>query len=488
MNRRVLEYGFRMAVPFFIVGAALAADPDYPHGDFSGDCTECHDAERWSPAAISKSWTHPDAFPLVGAHRTATCKACHANLDFKTAPKDCADCHQDAHRGELGTDCARCHRPTNFLDRGKQLDDHRATRFPLVGAHATQDCESCHRMQPQGALTWVGLDVACVSCHLADYQATTDPDHEAGQFPTDCLACHRPTAWSRASVDHDRTGFPLTGRHRALACSDCHANGFSGTPSECFACHADDYNGTTDPNHAQAGFPTNCEQCHDTTSFGNATFTHPATFPLTGAHVPLPCASCHAGGYAGTPTDCFACHAGDYNATTDPDHEAAGFSTTCTNCHTTATFANANFTHTATFPLAGAHATTNCNACHAGGYAGTPTDCFACHAADYNGTTDPNHAAAGFPTTCTTCHSGTTTWSGAQMPNHDAAYFPIYSGRHLGRWDRCSDCHTQQTNFAVFSCFQCHGQTETASHHSGVNGYAYDSNLCYQCHPRGEAN
>lgn len=345
MKRRVFEYGFRLAVSFFIVGAALAADPDYPHGDFSGDCTECHDAERWSPAAISKSWVHPDAFPLVGAHRTATCKACHANLDFKTAPTDCADCHRDAHRGELGTDCARCHRPTNFLDRSRQLDDHRATRFPLVGAHATQDCESCHRMQPQGTLTWVGLDVECVSCHLADYQATTDPDHEASQFPTDCLACHRPTAWSRASVDHDRTGFPLTGRHRTLACSDCHANGFSGTPSACFACHADDYAGTTDPDHEAAGFPTDCSLCHTTSGF-----------------------------------------------------------------------------------------------------------------------------------------------DGAQAIHHDAQYFPIYSGRHAGRWNACADCHTQPTNFAAFSCFACHGQSETASHHGGVNGYAYDSNLCYQCHPRGEAN
>jgi hypothetical protein len=74
------------------------------------------------------------------------------------------------------------------------------------------------------------------------------------------------------------------------------------------------------------------------------------------------------------------------------------------------------------------------------------------------------------------------------MTNHDAQFFPIYSGRHQNRWTRCSDCHSQPSNFTVFSCLGCHGQTETASHHGGVSGYLYDSNACLSCHPRGEAN
>ncbi|MEZ4987692.1 MAG: hypothetical protein R2795_22130 [Saprospiraceae bacterium] len=57
------------------------------------------------------------------------------------------------------------------------------------------------------------------------------------------------------------------------------------------------------------------------------------------------------------------------------------------------------------FPLRGAHQQTDCLACHADGYAGTPTQCAACHINDYNNTANPNHAAAQFPLNCEECHN-----------------------------------------------------------------------------------
>ena len=37
---------------------------------------------------------------------------------------------------------------------------------------------------------------------------------------------------------HDRTNFPLTGKHRTLACRECHINlVFEGTPTDCEVCH-----------------------------------------------------------------------------------------------------------------------------------------------------------------------------------------------------------------------------------------------------------
>jgi hypothetical protein len=293
---------------------------------------------------IGKDWKHPDAFPLRGAHRSATCRACHLTLDFSKAPTDCVSCHADAHRGEMGTDCAVCHTPRNFLDRSAQLEKHRATRFPLVAAHAAQDCEACHTPQPQGALTWVGLPIDCVACHLADYESAADPNHVQSGFPTDCQLCHTPTYWNKARFDHAGTRFPLTGAHRSLDCLACHANGYSGTPTDCFACHENDYRGTTDPDHEVLGFPTDCTACHNTSG-----------------------------------------------------------------------------------------------------------------------------------------------WGGANFAQHDTLYFPIYSGRHNGRWSLCSDCHTQTGNFGVFSCFLCHSSNDTNPRHTNVPGYSYDSLLCYQCHPRGEA-
>jgi hypothetical protein len=110
--------------------------------------------------------------------------------------------------------------------------------------------------------------------------------------------------------------------------------------------------------------------------------------------------------------------------------------------------------------------------------------CSGCHLSDYTATTSPNHAAASFPTTCESCHT-TTSWLGATF-DHDGRYFPIYSGKHRGRWRVCADCHTSPTNYAVFSCFQCHTQKDMDDHHKGRAGYSYDSAKCYACHPRGD--
>ena len=74
--------------------------------------------------------------------------------------------------------------------------------------------------------------------------------------------------------------------------------------------------------------------CHDRndSSWHDADLDHP--YQLVGAHATLDCSSCHSGGvYAGLPSDCVDCHIEDYNATSDPNHSAAGFETACDNCH-----------------------------------------------------------------------------------------------------------------------------------------------------------
>ena len=95
-------------------------------------------------------------------------------------------------------------------------------------------------------------------------------------------------------------------------------------------------------------------------------------------------------------------------------------------------------------------------------------------------------AAAAFSTDCTLCHN-TTSFAGATYTQHDTLYFPIYSGKHLGRWSRCSDCHTNASNYGSFSCLGCHSAADTDPRHTGVSGYVYDSAACYSCHPRGSA-
>ena len=192
--------------------------------------------------------------------------------------------------------------------------------------------------------------------------------------------------------------------------------------------------------------------------------------------------------YRGKTTACVGCHQARYDATAQPNHRAAGFSTSCETCHTTTAWVPATFNHNATrFPLTGAHITTVCAACHGDGvYRGKSTVCSACHTPDYNATTNPNHRAAAFPTTCESCHT-TARWTGATF-NHDP-WFPIYSGKHKGRWTTCTQCHTNSAAYSQFTCLSCHehNQAKMDDTHRGRSGYRYESAACYACHPRGNS-
>ncbi len=257
----------------------------------------------------------------------------------------------------------------------------------------------------------------------------------------------------------------------------------------CYSCHQADYNRAE--NHVSQNYPHECEMCHNTTTWDDATFNHSATsFPLTGAHQTVDCSSCHQSGFAGTPTQCESCHQTDFNNTTNPNHQAIGISTDCQTCHTTNPgWQPASFPiHNNFYELLGAHANiSNCADCHNGNYNSTPNECYGCHADNYSNTTNPNHQAIGFGTDCQSCHTQNA-WQPATF-DHDAQYFPIYSGKHAGTWnDDCSSCHTQPNNYSIFSCVTCHehNQLDTDDHHQGVQGYIYESNACYACHPTGE--
>jgi predicted CXXCH cytochrome family protein len=140
------------------------------------------------------------------------------------------------------------------------------------------------------------------------------------------------------------------------------------------------------------------------------------------------------------------------------------------------------------FPLTQGHAINDCNACHVpGDYSNVSTDCFACHEADYNATTNPNHLSAGIDNVCMTCHTTMPGWKPADFAEHDGLFFPIYSGRHRGEWNTCTDCHSNTSNYSVFSCIDCHehNRADMDDKHSGENGYEYTSVACLDCHPTG---
>ena len=234
-----------------------------------------------------------------------------------------------------------------------------------------------------------------------------------------------------------------------------------------------------------------CETCHApdgwrpvrvAKSFDHARFR----FPLEGTHLQTTCRACHLNlVFKEVASACVSCH---------QDAHRGELGDNCALCHTPRSFIDRQRMRrahqTTRFPLVGAHAGADCEACHTlrgnQHYVNTPTDCASCHIQDYNATQDPDHALSGFSQNCQDCHN-TVAFRPATFPNHDAAFFPIFSGRHRGVWSSCSTCHVTAGSFSEFSCFLgCHthaNSTEVANQHTGVSGYSYTSSACYGCHP-----
>lgn len=333
----------------------------------------------------------------------------------------------------------------------------------------------------------------------AEAQEPASNPHGHLRTAVDCVACHTADAWRPTRVPlafaHDETRFVLEGRHGDVACTGCHLELRFDEPdasdADCVFCHVDVHVGR---------LGRVCTTCHSTTSFTNVPglAVHARTsFPLTGAHVQLSCETCHAddrgGAFTTLEPECVACHEADYGSAQIIDHAGAGFSTDCLQCHTTLAWShNAEFDHVAAanFDLVGAHGVLPCSRCHqqpGGGVPFSPTDqddCIACHQDDYQG----EHAGTGFPTTCLTCHDQFS-WGDAVFTEHDAQYFPIFSGAHRNRWDGCQTCHAVPADFSSFACFACHehSQDRMDDKHKEEAGYAYQSTLCLSCHPNGRA-
>jgi hypothetical protein len=356
---------------------------------------------------------------------------------------------------------------------------HDRTNFPLLGKHRSVDCGECHR---NGVIAGTPRD--CEACHWLRRQ----DDPYKLFFGSHCADCHTPFDWKKLkanSWEHGQaTGFPLAGIHKTMDCSACHpGNVFKGQTQACYSCHRQQYENA--PGHVNSNYPTDCRQCHFSMTSWTGGKTDHSSFLLQGGHATAACTDCHANNvYAGTPRACVSCHLKDYDATRNPDHRLAGFSTDCVSCHGSAaqTWNNAAVSHDQYWPLQGAHKTLACSQCHAAGY-DLPRDCYGCHQKDYDNTTSPNHRQAGYSTACENCHYAPhTSWNQAIFTHR----FPIKSGKHAGF--ACSDCHLS-SNYLVFSCIDCHTHSKSAmdSRHHDVGGYSYNSQACYSCHSNGQA-
>ena len=412
-------------------------------------------------------------------HEKVQCVQCHVKPVFTNVGKNCADCHKssDVHRGQMGSDCAQCHTVQGWSIATKQVKEHQ-NRFPLLGAHAAVQCDDCHKQAAVGI--FYGLSTDCQSCHLKDWQNTTNPPHaqDPADFPpSGCQTCHKTfDSWLGASFNGNHAAppinFPLTLGHANVPCQQCHISNnyhlqIAATDCGNAGCHLTTWQQTNNPPHPSAG-PTfgvaNCANCHNPSSWTNVVFDHSTTgFPLTNGHANLQCAQCHVNNNYNlqtAPTDCgnAGCHLTTWQTTNNPVHSTAGpafAATNCSQCHDTIAWTDMNsFNHTVTgFTLTGAHVTTPCTQCHVNNNYTLQiqqNDCgnSGCHLTQWNSTQTlgggvPNHISAGFPISqCSTCHN-TTSWGSATF-DHSTTGFPLTNSHQMapaGKVTACAQCH-----------------------------------------------
>ena len=512
------------------------------------NCEQCHTVQGWN-IAVRQVKDHQNRFPLLGVHAAVLCEDCHkqaATGIFYGLSTDCQSCHlkdwQSATNPPHAADptdfpasnCQGCHVSFDSWSGATFGANHAAPpiSFPLIAGHSNVPCTSCH-IGNNYHLQIAATDCGNAGCHLQDWNSTQTlggsvPNHISSGFPiSQCSTCHNTTSWANAIFDHSTTGFPLTNSHqmapagKVTACAQCHINNnysLNIQPTDCgnAGCHLTTWQTTNNPIHSTAGSvfaPANCSTCHDTITWTDNTFNHASTgWALTGNHQMAPagaitsCTQCHvANNYNLTVTDCYnsGCHTADWNSTatlggTVPNHVAANFPTSlCSTCHDTLLWADGKFDHSTTgWALTGGHivptagggvqACTDCHVNNNYSLTSANTACYGCHLAQWNSTQTlggsvPNHISAGYPTTCDTCHT-TSSWLGATF-NH--TYFPI---PHHG--SVCNDCHQVSSNYASFTCINCHTttahqQTQTVNQHQGVSGFAYGPTTCYSCHKNG---
>ena len=464
------------------------------------------------------------------------CSTCH-QLGKRDVSEKCLECHREIaamrsggpglHSGEKFGECVECHVEHHgrdyeliFWQDGRENFKHDPLGYELTGAHLKVDCRKCHSVKnvaDPGQLrswnkefdrTWLGLDRECLSCHRDPHAGSL----VGGPEQKTCTTCHDTVHWKPAAqFDHDKSEFPLTGKHEKVDCAKCHKT--KGEPvtvgdakvavaifkpqahANCTDCHKDPHVGTLGPN---------CTQCHTTADWlkiSGESFDHGKTrYPLVGLHAKVSCAQCHSEtrkkpAFAA----CTDCHRDAHNAVAIERPRLK----VCEDCHTVEGFRPARYTmarhQDSPYPLRGAHQATPCFSCHkplpnqapaktvyakAANLAPTHAACTDCHRDPHLDQTKAVVGPAG-QTGCVACHSENS-WR-APTFDHSRTEFAL-DGRHTAV--ACNACHkpTRKAGLvelpfkgAAKYCAGCHKDVhdDEFAQRRTADGQAIDCAVCH---------
>lgn len=417
---------------------------DTHKGRLGDNCAQCHNETNWKQAQFDHDKTR---FPLRGKHAPVKCVECHRDNRYRDTPVACVACHRkdDTHKDRFGERCEGCHVDQSWPTI--TFDHDRDTKYPLRGRHRQIKCESCHTSNAYKEK----LASDCIACHRKD-------DKHQGTLGKACGDCHTERAWTVPRFDHDKTKFPLRGKHASEECKSCHKSlRFADVGKTCIDCHRKD-----DKHKGKLGIA--CGDCHTDRNWRDSRFDHDRTrFALDGRHRSARCESCHeTPEFKKTPSQCFACHRRE-------DKHEGQLGSECADCHNARGWKEAvRFDHARTrFPLVGLHLKVPCAKCHATPrYKDAKSDCYSCHERD-----DAHKRRLG--TLCADCHNARD-WKLWDY-NHDRrTRFPL-DGAH--RRIKCEACHKRPVNdkpTLPVACAACHAADDV---HEGAYGP-----LCERCH------
>ncbi len=434
---------------------------DVHKGSLGAKCADCHTESDWKEAKFDHDKTR---FALKDKHADAKCGDCHKKgADYKEAPRACVGCHKKdddgakGHKGRYGDRCDSCHGAKAWKPSTFHHDTD--TKYALRGKHRSTKCADCHT----GNLYKDKVGTACVDCHRRDDDGLKG---HKGSLGRDCAACHTESGWKeKARFDHDKTKFPLLGKHIDTKCDACHqSTNYKEAPKDCIGCHKKD-----DKHEATLG--TKCESCHVERDWKTTTtrFDHDKTkFKLRNAHAAktLQCKACHSDlkHYRDTPLECVACHKKD-------DKHEGQLGAKCESCHSDRDWKVSDFDHRKTrFPLVGKHVPAKCADCHTTPrYRDAARDCYSCHK------NDDKHKLK-FGVACESCHNARA-W-GLWDYDHTRRAKVALDGAHIKLG--CETCHKQPAPAGKAAaevgttCVACHRRDDT---HDGAFGP-----VCEQCH------
>lgn len=445
-------------------------------------CAECHGEHFGRDFKMvrfdDKKFDHKiTGYKLEGKHAEIKCADCHKNEFIKTKisqkkgdsylglSTECLSCHADFHQNTLSKNCTSCHNLNAF--RPAPLFNHAKTKFVLTGKHQTVSCEKCHKIEQvngQKFQQFSGVAFAsCTNCH---------EDIHKNKFGNDCLKCHTVFSFhevkSLGTFNHEKTDFPLRGKHITVDCKKCHKTSVTQPVKHnfCTDCHADFH----EKQFLKNGKSPDCDECHLVEGFSPSTFGYEKhnrlNFKLEGAHLATPCFTCHKKtekwNFAKMGSRCIDCHENFHQnfigAKYIPDGD-------CKKCHAVNSWNEISFDHNFTgYALEGKHASVSCRKCHFKTDANNKQlqqfnwgnqECTNCHTDIHfeqfkqNGKTD-----------CVRCHTNNS-WK-AEKFDHNTARFKL-DGKHEGL--ACAKCHKPKDamlkssvvyKFKDISCASCH--------------------------------